>query len=81
MSDMTIDCSDSSTISCQAALSSRQSSIEADIATAYSNAWNYLPLAIEEALCEAAEESCNETIADSICSTWDPTGANCSDCP
>ena len=81
MSDITIDCSDLTTISCQAAISSHQSSIAADIQMAYSNAWNHLPPAEEEARCVAAAASCFNAVADSICATWDPTGANCSDCP
>ena len=73
MSDMTIDCSNSNTTTCQAAKSARESSILTDLAQAYDNAWDYMD-AQGESPCYNAAASCYEGVADSICAAWDCDG-------
>jgi hypothetical protein len=72
MSDMTIDCSDSTTTTCQAAKAARQSAIVADVMEAWSratDAWN----AIGEDHAIAAAAPCFSDLVDSICTVWDCT--------
>jgi len=70
MSDMTIDCSDSDTTTCQAAVNARELAILLDLAQAYDNAWDYMKAQGEEP-CHDAAAPCFEDIADSICAVWD----------
>lgn len=70
MSNMTIDCSNSATTTCQAAVNARESAILLDLALAYKNAWDYMK-AQDEQPCYDAAGTCYEDIADSICAVWD----------
>jgi ribosomal protein L37E len=79
--ELAIDCSDSNTTTCGAAESYRDSTIEADINTTYTQAFTWMDPAAEEAQCRAAAGPCYDGVADSICSVWDPTGTNCAGCP
>jgi len=83
MNDMTIDCSDSDTTTCQAAKSAREAAITADVEEAFDNAWWWMS-AQDEPPAWAAEFPCAENLAKSICQraqnepSWDvDTCAQC----
>ena len=68
-----IDCSNSDTTTCQAAVNARESAILLDLAKAYDNAWDYM-YAQGCQPCYIAAGPCYEGIADSICAVWDCNG-------
>lgn len=64
MNDMTIDCADPDTTTCQAAKAARQSAIEDDIGKAYTDAWE---IAADEGPPEKAAHPCFDGVAGAIC--------------
>jgi hypothetical protein len=79
MNDMTIDCADPTTTSCQAAKAARQSAIESDLETAYNAAG---AVAADETLPIAAAYICFWFTADAICQYAFYNGwKSCSYCP
>lgn len=79
MSDMTIDCSDPTTTTCQAAVTSRRSAIEGDIEKAFRDAWG---VAANDEIPMAAAYLCFYFTADAICQYALYNGwGDCSYCP
>lgn len=79
MNDITIDCEDPNTTSCQAAKATRQSAIQDDIETAYLDAWS---VAADEGPPVEAAKPCFSAVADLICTHAQSQGwPSCSYCP
>jgi hypothetical protein len=79
MNDMTIDCADPTTTTCQAAVAARRSAIESDIETALNAAW---AVAADETAPRAAAYPCFWFTADAICQYAFYNGwKTCSYCP
>jgi hypothetical protein len=79
MNDMTINCSDPATTTCQAAVAARRSAIEGDIRKALDDAW---AVAADDTVPRAAAYICFWFTADAICQYAFYNGwKTCSYCP
>jgi hypothetical protein len=67
MDNMTIECGDSATTTCQAAVSARLFDITVDVSQAYYMAWTWMDPVEEEAQCNAEDKPCFREYAEQIC--------------